>query len=264
MSFVRISATVVVVATVLVSCGGGGRIVGTDDGTAEDRVPRRETSADVEASPGGATLPAVAAEPERAVPAQTVQLEQPAVWPAADVVFESPEEAAADFVSSVFGVQPALGAFRAGDQRSGEIDVLYDGDEVTTPVVRSILLVRRLTATDGWFVLAGVNASVSIDAPRAGAMVARGPVDVEGEALGFEGTVGVSAFPMGDRSTVLDSVIARGGPMGTPQPYSATLDLAAATGVVALLVRGDTPLDDDTGEFSVIPVSVADALPALR
>jgi hypothetical protein len=48
---------------------------------------------------------------------------QPAIWPAADVVFDTPEAAAADFVSTVLRVPPTLGEFQQGDPDSGEIGV---------------------------------------------------------------------------------------------------------------------------------------------
>ena len=53
---------------------------------------------------------------------------QPAIWPAAGVVFETPEEAAEDFVSRVLGVPPVLGEFQQGDARSGEIEVFSPGE----------------------------------------------------------------------------------------------------------------------------------------
>jgi hypothetical protein len=58
---------------------------------------------------------------------------------------------------------------------------------------------------------------------------------------------------------VFDKVVATGGAFDTPEPYSATIDLTAASpgDVIALLVRGDTGLEMDPGEFGAIPVVVA-------
>lgn len=192
---------------------------------------------------------------------------QVAVWPAPGVVFGTPEQAAADFVSAVFGVEPVLGPYRAGDRRSGEIDVLFAGEgDGGEPRVNSGLALRRLPPEDGWFVLFGVAEAVSITSPPSGATVDAGPVAVDGVGRGFEGTVVVSAFPAGDASDVLATEITRGGPFARPEPYSVTLDLTDAPSdrPVALLVRGDTGADGDTGEFSVIPVTVAPTLPEMR
>jgi hypothetical protein len=244
MRILRSAVTVAAAGVIAVACGQPSRLETVDaDLPAEDAAP-------------GVVTPA---------PAAAVQLEQPAVWPAPDVVFATPEEAAADFVSSVFGVEPALGEYRAGDQRSGEIDVLYAGAEVSTPQVRSGLLVRKLTPTEGWFVLGGSTDAISITAPVASATVARGPLTVTGSGRGFEGTLNVSAFPIGDASAPIDTAIAQGGALEAPEPFSVTLDLSsAAPGTVVVLVRGDTGLDGDPGEFTVIPITVADVLPPTR
>jgi hypothetical protein len=190
-----------------------------------------------------------------AVPAD---LGQPAIWPAADVVFETPEEAAEDFVQQVLGVPPALGEFQEGDARSGEVDVLSPGEgEVPSTVVRSRLLLRRLGPDDGWFVLAAVNDNASITTPDAGSDVAPGPLDVTGRARGFEANVVVRAFVAGSTDD-LDQEVTTGGALETPEPFSVTLDLAGASrdDVVVLLVRGGTGLETDPGDFGAVPVVV--------
>ena len=47
--------------------------------------------------------------------------------------------------------------------------------------------------------------------------------------------------------------------LATPEPYAATVDLstAPAGSIVTILVRGDTGLDNDPGEFSAIAVVIA-------
>jgi Immunoglobulin-like domain of bacterial spore germination len=186
-------------------------------------------------------------------------LEQPAIWPAADVVFETPEEAAEDFVTQVLGVPPVLGEFRQGDTRSGEIEVLSAGEgDSSTGVVRSVLLLRQLGADSGWFVLAAVNENAAVTTPEAMAEVPAGPLTVEGMARGFEGNVVVSAFVAGDATAQLDEEITMGGAMETPEPISVTLDMSAASpgDVVTLLVRGGTGLETDPGDFGAVPVVI--------
>lgn len=199
--------------------------------------------------------------------AEAATLEQPAVWPAPDVVFATPEEAAADFVETVFDVPPTLGEFRAGDARSGEIEVLSPGDgDGATPSPRALLLLRQLGSASGWFVIGAVNEFTSIENPSAGATVDAASVTVEGVGRGFEGTVTVTGFVAGDAGSVLDLVITRGGPFADPEPYSVDLDLSDAPvgATVALVTRGDTGLETDPGEFSAIPVVIGGTLPGTR
>ena len=89
---------------------------------------------------------------------------------------------------------------------------------------------------------------------------------VTGEGRGFEGTVVVTAFRAGDADDVLDQVITSGGAFESPEPYSVTLDLSGAApgDTIALLVRGDTGLGGDPGEFASLPVVISDALPETR
>ena len=187
-------------------------------------------------------------------------LEQPALWPAADVAFATPEEAAEDFVREALGVPPALGEFQEGDARSGEIEVLSPGEgETPTSIVRSRLLLRQLGPEDGWFVLAAVNDNASVTSPEAGAEVPAGPLAVSGQARGFEANVVVRAFRAGDASAELDQVVTTGGALESPEPFSVTLDLASAQpgDVVAVLVRGGTGLETDPGDFGAVPVVIA-------
>ena len=188
---------------------------------------------------------------------EPVELAQPAIWPAAGVVLETPEAAAADFVKQVLGVEPVLGDFVQGDSRSGEIEVFSPGE--TTPVSRSLLLLRQLGPHDGWFVIAAANPNVTISAPETNAEVPAGPLTVEGVARGFETTVVVTVFRAGVAEEVMDQVVTTGGALETSEPYRVSLDLTTARpgDVITLLVRGDTGLETDPGEFSAIPVVMA-------
>lgn len=226
------------VASVLVLLASG---CGDDDDTAGDATSTTTstTAATTTSAPAG--------------------LEQPAIWPAADVVFGTPEEAAADFVTEVLGVPPELSEFQQGDSRSGEIEVFSPGEgDSGTSVVRGLLLLRQLGPDDGWFVLAAVNENASITVPESMAEVDAGEVVVEGRARGFEANVVVSAFVAGDSGTELDQEITQGGALETPEPFSVTLDLSEASpgDTVVLLVRGGTGLETDPGEFGAIPVVI--------
>lgn len=184
---------------------------------------------------------------------------QPAIWPAADVVFETPDEAAADFVAQVLGVEPVLGEFRQGDSRSGEIEVFSPGEGgAGSRVARGLLLLRQLGPENGWFIVAAANDFASITSPESNAMVDAGPLSVEGLARGFEANVVVTAHVAGHAEAVLDQQITQGGAMETAEPYAVTLDLSGAPpgGIVMVLVRGGVGLETDPGEFGAIPVVI--------
>jgi len=186
--------------------------------------------------------------------------EQAAIWPTADVVFETPEAAAEDFVRNALGVPPVLGEFQQGDTRSGEIEVFSPGEgDTSTRIFRGLLLLRQLGPENGWFILGAVNDNASITSPESRAEVPAGPLLIEGVGRGFEATVIVTAFIAGDAGIQLDEAIAQGGAFETPKPFEVTLDLSAASpgDVVTLLVRGGTGLETDPGEFGAIPVIIA-------
>jgi hypothetical protein len=261
----RVAACVALVAS-LVACGDD------DEGTTSEA----STSAVVETTSGpptsgagstvvGTTTTVAEVETTTTVGVTTTTtapagLEQPAIWPAADVVVETPEAAAEDFAAQVLGVPPTLGEFQQGDSRSGEIEVFSPGEgDAGRAVVRGLLLLRQLGPEDGWFVLAAVNDNASIAVPESGEQVAAGPVMVEGVARGFEANVVVTAFVAGTAGQELDQQITMGGAFETPEPFSVTLDLsrAAPGDTVMILVRGGAGLETDPGDFGAIPVVVA-------
>lgn len=216
------------------------------------------SSAPATTAPASSTIAPTTTVPPSTVPPTTgpVVLEQPAIWPAADVVFADPEVAAADFVAQVLDVPIALGDFAAADARSGEIVVSCD---LCNGTPRGRLLMRRLGPSDGWFVTAIVNDLTTITAPVQGGTVAAAPLTVSGTAIGFEANVSVTAFIAGDAARVLDRVTVLAGTMGEPGPFTVTLDLSAAApgDVVVLLVRGGVGLETDPGELAAISVLIA-------
>lgn len=179
---------------------------------------------------------------------------QPAIWPAADVVFQRPEEAAGNFVTEVLGGDARLGQFQQGDGRSGEIEIFVIGEGgVETAILKSLLLLRQLGPHDGWFILSAVSADASITAPESMSQVAAGPVTIEGVASGYEATVWVTAFLAGKAENQLDEVTTVAGAY-SPEPFSVTLDLskAAPGDIVTLLVAGES------GGLGAIPVVISE------
>lgn len=189
---------------------------------------------------------------------EPIVLEQPALWPTADEVFDTPRAVAEDFLTHALGVPPVIGEFMAGDSRSGEIEVFTPGD---VPTVRAILLLRQLGPHNGWFIIGTINDSAVITSPLSGAHIAArdaSAVVVEGMAEGFEASLTVSAFIAGRHGEILDQAQTMGGNFGVPGPFQVTLDLSAARpgDTVVLLVRGGVGLETDPGEFGAIPILI--------
>lgn len=243
-----VAVAIVAVAAFVAGCGTSS----TSDGSTTT-APATTSSPETTASsvPTSSTTPGT--EPGTTLP---TGLEQAAIWPAADVVFDEPELAAADFVVHVLDVPVALGEFMAGDSRSGEIEVSCI-DCSGTP--RGVLFLRMLGPSDGWFITGIGNDLASIATPSQGDLVAAAPLVVEGTAMGFEANVSISAYVAGDETRLLDREIVLAGSMGEAGPFSVSLDLSGAQPgeTVMLLVRGGVGLETDPGELGAIAVTIA-------
>lgn len=249
-------AAVVVTAALLVACGD-------DDSSGDDTTTTgaaATTTSEAATTTSTEAAATTSTEAEETSTTEIASLEQPAIWPAADVIFTTPEEAAVDFVEKVLGVPAVLSEYMAGDSRSGEMIVYSPGEgDAATPVARGLLALRQLGPADGWFVIAAINEFAAISTPESMAEVPAGSLTVEGVGRGFEANIVVTAFIAGDYGTILDQQITMGGAMETAEPFSVTLDLSAAApgDVVVLLVRGGVGLETDPGEFGAIPVVIA-------
>ncbi len=232
----RILPGLIAVVALMIACGDDAR---GGDRTTSTTVAVPTTTGETVTTTGGA-----------------VELEQPAIWPAAEVRFETPVEAAASFVTNVLGVEPVLGEFTQGDSRSGEIQVFSPGE--STPVSRGLLFLRQLGPNDGWFVIGGGQPQRHDQHPRDERQGCRGPAAHRGCRPGLREDRGGHRVPGRVHQRGLDQVITTGGASGTPEPYRVTVDLTGASpgDVIALLVRGDTGLETDPGEFGAIPVVV--------
>lgn len=242
------------------------------DSTTSTNPTSVSTTAPTTVAPSSTALPTTTAAPTTSAastsvapttvaPTTTVvSLGQPAIWPAADVVFTTPEEAAADFVVQVLGVPPALGEFVQGDSRSGEIEVMSPGEGGGTPSPRAVLFLRQLGPASSWFIIGAGSDGASITTPETLDEVPAGLVTVEGVARGFEASMMVSAYIAGNPE-VLTQQHTMAGTMEEAGPFSVQLDLSSvAPGtVVMLMVRGGVGLETDPGEFSAIPVVIGES-----
>lgn len=265
MHTVRTLPTVIAAAALLIACGSDN--AGSDATSTTAEPSTTVTMATTTSAPATSTTNAVTTTTEVTTTSEVttttageMKLEQPAIWPAADVVFDTPEEAAGDFVTHALGVDPVLGDFQQGDLRSGEIEVLSPGEgDSAVRVSRGLLLLRQLGPDNGWFVIAAVNDEASITSPESGALVPAESLTVKGVGHGFEATIVVSAFVAGDAQRELDLQVTQAGTMEAAGPYSVVVDLTGASPgeVITLLVQGGTGLETDPGEFGSIPVVIA-------
>lgn len=248
-------APALVAVALLAACGSDGSSGTTAGSSAGSAVTSPETTPNPTPSSGPASSPGSAT-----AASAPVTLEQPAIFPAADVVYATPEEAAAAFVTEVLDVPVSLGEYQGGDSRSGEMEVRFAGEGGTGPgVVRTLLLLRQLGPDDGWFVLAAVNDAAAISSPAQGDAVPPGPFTLSGVARGFEGAVTVTASVAGHPDQVLDTEQAIAGSLETPEPFSVPLDLSKAEpgSTVMLMIRGGVGLETDPGETGAIAVTIA-------
>ena len=242
------------VAAIVMAVAFAGACGGSSDSEGADPGETTSSSSSSNSAPPSSTTTSTSTPPAST---EAPQFDQPAIWPAADVVFPTPEEAAIDFVTQVLAVPGAVGEFRQGDTRSGEIDVLFGGEGGGREIVRSMLLMRQLGPSNGWFVLAAINPNAEIREPESGSEVSAAPLTVSGVGRGFEGTLIVEAYVAGETEPI-DAEVTQGGALADPEPFSVTLDLTGASPgeVVSIVVRGGVGHEEDPGDFGAISVVI--------
>ena len=182
------------------------------------------------------------------------QLEQPTIWPAANISFQTPEEAAEDFVRNALGVEPHISEFQGGDSLSGEIDVYSPESEV----VRGTLLLRKLGPSMSWFVTAAVNANNTITNPVHQSSIDPGVTSIIGKGRGYEAQLRVTAIDPSAYSQPVDQQFPMGGSAEEALPFSTTLDLSdiASGSIVTIILQGSAGLEEDPGDFCAIAVRI--------
>jgi hypothetical protein len=225
-----------IVMGALVACGGSAPPQATDPTSGPDTTP-------------ATTAPITTAPP-------TSEPVPMAIWYSTGPEADAPETAAEAAIRDLLGVNAILSEFMAGDSMSGEIEV-YSPSEASQ-VVRSLLLLRQLGPQLRWAVLAAINPEIQINAPADGGIYTPGPLTVSGLARGFEGTIIVSAHLVGTDAAPIDQQIGAGGSLADAEPFSVVLDLRNTQigDVIAIVVRGDTGLEEDPGEFSIIAIQI--------
>ncbi len=160
--------------------------------------------------------------------------EQPddAIWPFAESTtrYSQPEAAAAGFAVDYLGfVSPVMGAFAAGDTRSGEVTVQPTPSGPVTTVA-----VRQLTDDDTWWVLAATTPNLQLEGPAPDSSITP-PVTISGQSTAFEGTVTVEVREDGT-VTPIGSDFVTGGANGELGPFSKAIPFTPATATSGAIV----------------------------
>ena len=182
-----VAAVLVVVAAALVATGDDETAVSSD--TTTTSVPAPETTT---------TAPTTT----------TVVDTLTAVWPPEGSAerYHDPVEAARAFAVELVGFDdPIVGELRAGDARSGEVEVRGDARGAVTTV-----FVRQLDDEGHWWVLGASTPDIVLTGPSAGDLVTS-PVTVAGRARAFEGTVLVRVLADGVREPIGAAIVTASG-----------------------------------------------------
>lgn len=115
--------------------------------------------------------------------------------------FDDPVSVTHAFAGELLGfVDPILGGFAQGDNRSGEVEVrgFAQGNPTT-------VLVRQLE-DDTWFVIGASVESIRLDIPAQGTTITS-PQPLEGAATAFEGHVAVRLFVDGVAEPIAETFV---------------------------------------------------------
>jgi hypothetical protein len=171
----RVTVLLLFLAVTIAACGDD------DDAAVDDRTTTTSTSTTTTST----STPSTTSTTE----APTRPAAEQALWPveSSTVRYSDPVEAARGFAVELARFnRPIVGTFRAGDNRSGEVEVRAAARGPVTTV-----LLRRLGSDDSWWVIGATTPNIELDAPAPGSTVSS-PLRLSGRARAFEGTVNVA------------------------------------------------------------------------
>lgn len=183
----------------------------------------------------------------------TAPVDATALWPwtQTDTRYDDPLAAALGFATEFVGFENATaGPYRAGDSRSGEVEIRASADGPGT-----IVFVRQLGADDTWWVLGSATENIVVDEPDALSTI-EDPVAVTGEGRAFEGVIEVQvradgqAKPIGTGTVLASSTV-------EPGPFEGSIswtETSAERGAVVFLTR--RARDGEISEATVIRVEL--------
>ena len=175
------------------------------------------------------------------------------VWPdpGETTGFDTPEDAAHGFAVDLAGFrEPLIGEFRAGDGRSGEIEIR---PSATGPV--TVVLLRQVTADDSWWVIGAVTDDIDLDTPRTGDVI-EGSLQLSGRARAFEGHVTITVHRHGDDEPIAQSFVTGRGD-GVLGPFEKQLDVYPPTpGPGLVLLVAPSAEDGSAWAVTAVPISL--------
>lgn len=175
-----------------------------------------------------------------------------ALWPRATgpVGYTDPVALVQDFAEEFVGMDdPAVGAFRPGDSRSGEVEVRADAGATLATTVS----VRQLGPNDLWWVIGAATENITVDTPEALEVVSS-PLELTGSALAFEGTVTVTLWEDGATAPLATTFVTGSG-APPPGPFTGELTFGEpSTEGGALLFTSESGEDGSVVEFAALRV----------
>lgn len=172
-----------------------------------------------------------------------------AVFPVGASTYDSAEAVARAFSVDYVGfTDPIIGAFAAGDARSGEVPVrTTDGGVVTTVIVRQL---------DGrnWWVLGASSPNLVLESPTTGAAITS-PVTLRGSSTAFEAQIRTEVRQDG-AAPPLGSGTAMGGSMGEMGPFTDVLSFTAPSAPRGAIMLSTRSMKDGTiAEATVVRIA---------
>jgi len=200
-----------------------------DDAATTEPSTTVTTAAPTTTTPTTTAAPTTTAPPTTATPTTAPAVDTTtAVFPSGTAPrFHDPVEAARAFALDFVGFSDVVaGPFRAGDARSGEVEIRHNSTGPATTV-----MLRKLGSDGSWWVIGAATENISVSSPETGEDIAS-PVTVSGSALAWEGVVKVEVREDGTREPLGSGAVTGGGDVmrpfsgsiafGTPtQPYGA-------------------------------------------
>lgn len=214
-------------AAILVALGALALVIVRDGDDSTTSVPAPSTSASTSTS----VDPTTSTSTDVPAPVDDALMLFPD--PSSAARFGDPVAVARAFATELAGfTDPVVGEYRAGDARSGEVDVR---PAITGPI--TTVLVRQLVGDD-WWVIGSGTAAVEVTEPAVLDTI-RSPVRLRGRSTAFEANVEVVVLQDGS-----DVHIGRGwvmgGASGEMAPFEGSLELStpsADAGAVILFTR---------------------------
>jgi hypothetical protein len=175
-----------------------------------------------------------------------------AVWPfaASSPGYADPVSAARSFAVTYLGfVDPLVGAFQQGDNRSGEVAVQASSRGPVTTV-----LVRILTPHNTWWVLGASTPNLQLQTPKTLETISS-PVTISGKSTAFEATVNVQIRQDGELTPLKEDIV-MGGSNDVLGPFSSTVEYSTPAATAgAIVLKTVSAKDGNTSEASVIRVN---------